>query len=70
MLSLMDQKTGPGGKKTRKPEAHVESQAGDERITLSMDVNTNKETQGNVYPPLVEIIFDIEKILKEPTTDP
>ena len=38
-----------------------------ETITLSLDVNNNQASQGNVFcPPLVENMFDIDTILKDP----
>ena len=41
-----------------------------ETITLSLDVNNNQASQGNVFcPPLVENMSDIDTILKDPISE-
>ena len=49
-------------------KSNVTDQA--ETITLSLDVNNNQASQGNVFrPTLVENIFDIDTILKDPISE-
>ena len=56
-------RSGDGAKGAGKKAKQSAASDSDERITLSLDLNTNQTKQGNVFQP-----FDIDKILQEPAT--
>ena len=54
-------RSGDGAKRAGKKAKQSSASDSDERITLSLDLNTNQTKQGDVFQP-----FD--KILQEPAT--
>ena len=56
-------RSGDVAKRAGKKATQSSASDSDERITLSLDLNTNQTKQGDVFQP-----FDIDKILQEPAT--